>query len=153
MIESARLINYSGKWYMVAWDLSCNDFRTFLISRIVRATLTKEPFAGGWGEERLKKHLSSGFGIFKSEDVTNAVIRFYHQVANIVSRQNWHSQQTTLNGSDEYGEYFEIKLPVGNFTELLGKVLRYGAKARIVLPTKLKKAWEKEIREMEKMIE
>ncbi|NPV00641.1 MAG: hypothetical protein HPY53_04580 [Brevinematales bacterium] len=45
-----------------------------------------------------------------------------------------------------------MTLPVGNFTELQGKVLRYGAKARIIAPPEIKQACENEIREMAKLI-
>lgn len=147
-IEPGKLINYTGKWYVAAFDHASGEFRTFLISRFISASLSKEPYRGEWDDARLEKFMNAGFGIFKRETVCETSIRFYDPVSIIVEKQTWHESQRTSRGTDEFGDYVEIALPVGSFDEILGKVLRYGSKARVVSPAGFAKRWKDEIRAM-----
>ena len=41
-VEPERLVNYAGRWYLVAWDLLREDLRTFHLSRVERLSISKE---------------------------------------------------------------------------------------------------------------
>lgn len=53
VVEPHGLVSVDSRWYLVAWDLSRDDWRTFRIDRIkgdvnrIRETFTPRPIPGG----------------------------------------------------------------------------------------------------------
>jgi len=181
IIEPEHIINYGGNWYMICWDQLKSAFRTFHFSRIRSMQLTGIPFTDhtvNWQsgefasyEDELQSYLSGAFGIFKGKTVALARIRFYGQAAHIVKTQVWHPSQTVTEGIEKAGEgktdskkpekagsekpgraYLELTLPVANYTEILSRILAFGAQARPLDPPELCRLWKKEIKSMERML-
>jgi predicted DNA-binding transcriptional regulator YafY len=107
VVEAERLINYSGRWYLVAWDLSRNALRTFHLSRVERMALIKDriscPRPSGAASYQVERHVASGFGIFMGSDTVEARIRVHGPAAALVARQEWHPAQRVERGTDADG--------------------------------------------------
>ena len=154
-VEPERLVNYSGRWYLVAWDLLRGALRTFHLSRVEKLSISKElvasPSAPGRDDASVEVYLASGFGIFKGAATVEAKVRIKGPAAALVARQSWHPKQRVERGIDADGEpHTDITLPVADWTELLGRVLSFGSAAEAIAPPEFRKAWKEEIRKMGK---
>jgi len=155
-VEAERLVNYSGRWYLLAWDLGKADFRTFHLSRIESASLSNRKAASRADsvssrsrDQAAEAYLQGGFGIFKGGKLTEAAIRVTGRAAPLVARQTWHPRQTVTEGFTSSGEaYAELRLPVADWTELLGKVLSFGASAEALSPPRFRQEWKASIKAM-----
>lgn len=150
-IVAKKLINYTGKWYLIAYDIANKDLRTFLIARINELDLTDNPSTDFdfITNEDLELFIKNSFGIFKGKKTQIAKIHFYKTAANIISKQIWHNDQKITQMFDENkGNYIELQLPFATPDELIGKVLRYADEAEIILPTSLRILWLEKIKKM-----
>ncbi len=131
-LEPLRLINYQGRWYLLAFCKLRQDIRLFHIARITGATVLEETFKR-CSDDNFNTFLSSAFGIFKGRAVFNAVILFTSTAAELVRHQRWHRDQVV----EETEEGILLHLPVNDDREIIMKVLQYGAMARVVSPDTL----------------
>ncbi len=149
-IEAHRLVNYSGSWYIVAFDKDKKSLRTFNIPRISSLKLTKEKFdlhAENFDDE-IKEFSSKGFGIFFGKKTVNVKIKFSGSSKQIVSSQIWHEKQKILFEND----FLILEVPVASFTEILGKILSFGNTAIPLEPPELVTLWKTEIKKMSELI-
>jgi predicted DNA-binding transcriptional regulator YafY len=152
-VEPERLVNYSGRWYLVAWDLLRSGLRVFHMSRIERLSISKEritsPRPPEASKERIDRFLDSGFGIFKGEETVLARIRVHGPAAALVARQTWHPAQRVERGAAPDGvPWTDLYLPVADLTELLGRVLSFGASAEALEPPAFRRRWREEVGRM-----
>ncbi len=131
-LEPLRLINYQGRWYLLAFCRLRQDIRLFHIARISWATVLEEAFKRS-SDDNFNAFLSSAFGIFKGRAVFNAVILFTSTAAELVRHQRWHRDQVV----EETEEGVLLHLPVNDDREIIMKVLQYGAMARVISPETL----------------
>ncbi|MBN2859556.1 MAG: WYL domain-containing protein [Sphaerochaetaceae bacterium] len=152
-VEPLNLINYSGKWYVIAYDLSKGELRKFLLSRIEEITILKETI-----EERdlgveLEAYLTVGFGIFSGSNVRRGVFEIYPPASYSMKHQLWHKDQKIETFLDDRGrECVRLEIPITHTQELVGKLLSYGELARPVSPQDLVDEWKARIQKMIKLI-
>jgi predicted DNA-binding transcriptional regulator YafY len=146
-IDPLRLVNYQGRWYILAWCLLRVGRRLFHLARISGAEKT-----GTKAEHTLAPDddwLAGSFGIFKGE----AAGRYWAEVlltdtaASIVHHQRWHPEQKM----EENEEGLLLHLPVTDDRELLMKVLQFGSQARVLAPESLRLKAVAEIANMAKL--
>jgi predicted DNA-binding transcriptional regulator YafY len=148
-IEPLRLVNYSGTWYCVAYDLARSALRTFKLSRFTGASISKDKAVGIIPEAEVDGFLASSFGMFKGKGDKKAVVRFFGRAVPIVRDEVWHIDQSRSEGTDpSRGAYVELSIPVSRWDEILGRILRFGADAEPVGPAQLRKLWKDEITRM-----
>ncbi len=156
IIECERLINYGATWYLLCWDRMRESFRTFHISRIKNIHITHDSFTnhakrpGGIKQYKadLEDFLTSSFGIFKSGQTQNARVQFSGRAARIVQTQSWHpSQKLTLLG-DEQNPVVDLEFPASDFTEVVSKLLSFGAMAKPMNPPELVELWKEEVKKL-----
>ena len=133
-IDPLRLVNYQGRWYILAWCLLRNGRRLFHLARITAAARTETS-----GEHTLDPDddwLAGSFGIFKGEAAGRyrAEILLTGTAAEIVRHQRWHSEQRLAETADG----LLLSLPVSDDRELLMKVLQFGSQARVLAPASLR---------------
>lgn len=150
-VEILRLINYSGRWYCIAFDHSVADIRIFLLARIKRVVITNRDCEATVPKETLHRYMS---GIYKGIATSPVILRFYEPAYGIVRHQIWHPDQTIRLGDDSSrGPWVELTLPVSHYPEILGKVLRYGAAGEVVGPPDFRRLWTSEIRKMGRLVD
>lgn len=148
-VEPRHLICYQGHWYVVAFDHDRMDLRKFLLARIKNAVMTGGAFGGRVSDKELTEYLSGSFGIFKKSRTEKVTVRFYEPIYHVVAGQSFHKSEKRTEGLDPIrGRYLEIVVPVSDYRELIGKLLRYGAAAEAVSPTAFRDEWLSQIREM-----
>ncbi len=141
-LEPQRLVNYQGRWYLLAYCLLRQDHRLFHMARI-------ETAAGGKKRSETPhpapdSFLDEAFGIFTGKVRYQAVIAFTGTAAEMVRRQYWHKQQQI----DEQEDGITLSLPVNDDREIMMKILQYGAMARVIAPNSLRERVAAEIRKM-----
>lgn len=143
-IDPLRLVNYQGRWYVLAWCHLRRSRRMFHLSRIKNSTRLDSG-----AEHRLDPDddwLTGSFGIFKSGsgERFRAEIKLQGTAAEIVRHQRWHPDQELIPDSDG----LILSLPVSDDRELIMKVLQFGAQARIISPAELRRKVRIEIEKM-----
>jgi predicted DNA-binding transcriptional regulator YafY len=132
-LEPLQLINYQGRWYLLAYCFLRNDHRLFHMARIGRAT------SGNKIEEQRHPapatYLSDAFGIFAGTTRYNAKILFTGTAAEMVRRQHWHKNQNIKKHADG----IVLSLPVADDREIMMKILQYGSLAKVLEPESLRK--------------
>jgi predicted DNA-binding transcriptional regulator YafY len=143
-IDPLKLVNYQGRWYILAWCHLRRSRRMFHLSRIKKSQRLETR-----AEHRLKtddEWLSGSFGIFKGDANTRfrAKILLTGTAAEIVRHQRWHpDQEITMTGNG-----LILNLPVSDDRELIMKVLQFGSQASIIGPDELRKKVRDEIEKM-----
>ncbi len=141
-----KMINYSGAWYLLAYDTQKEDFRTFNLSRIKKIEVGKKIENYSITKEKIDEILKGSFGIFKGGTQETIEINFYEEIATVVKNQTW--QEGQISTFDENTNILNLKLSVVDEREIIGKVLRYGNNAEIISPQHIRKKWINEIKKM-----
>ncbi len=140
-IEPWHLINYSGKWYLLAWCRTSGALRTFLLSRVVELMSTEEPFEKEFDERLLKRYLEESYGIFKLPDTKEMTIRFHEPILHIVRDREWHPKQRLIETTCDGKPCLELTLPVADPIEITYMVLGFTPYAEVVAPKEYRAYW------------
>ncbi len=138
IIEPLKLINYQGRWYLLAWCTLRQDYRIFHLARVLRAELGKKAASA---DRTPPEELNHSFGIFKGSPLYHAEILFTGYAADLIKNQFWHKEQKIRKSE----EGIVLELPVRDDREILMKILQYGAQAQVLYPPQLKEKVEEEI--------
>ncbi len=141
-LEPQRLINYQGRWYLLAYCHLRKDHRLFHMARIEKATTgTKRT---GLPHHTPDSFLDDAFGIFTGSIRYHAKIAFTGTAAELVRRQYWHEKQIIEEGENG----ITLSLPVNDDREIMMKILQYGSRARVIAPDSLRQRVAEEITKM-----
>lgn len=141
-VEPLKLVNYQGRWYLLAWCTTKKDRRMFHLARIQEIRLLQTSV--GHSLDKDDSWLQASFGIFKGPATSRATIRFTGTAAEIVRHQIWHAQQEITKKKDG----IQLTLPIADDRELIMKVLQFGAQARVVHPKQLRLRLAEKIKQM-----
>ncbi len=149
LIEPLKLMNYLGKWYVIAFCRKRNALRVFLLSRFISSEVSGENFEYPVTKRELDEYIDGSFGMFKSETSSTAVIRVFEPACYYVRNQIWHKNQKVRECTVDGRKCLEITLPVGDRDkEIIARVLSYSPDSEIVSPPQLREKWLKRIRDM-----
>jgi predicted DNA-binding transcriptional regulator YafY len=133
-VSPQRVVHYREAWYLDAWDEGKQEFRSFSIDRILKATAVKEA-AKNISEAELDTHFASSFGIFGGQPDKIAILHFTPERARWVAAEYWHPEKQSRYLED--GTY-ELKIPYRNSSELIMEILRHGPHVRVIEPQTLR---------------
>jgi len=143
-LEPQRLINYQGRWYLLAYCHLRGEHRLFHMARIETAVIgikiTTSP------HHVPDSLLDEAFGIFTGKVRYHAKISFTRTAAELVRRQYWHDKQTITEQNNE----IILSLPVNDDREITMKILQYGSMAKVLEPKSLRDKVRREIQKMAK---
>ncbi|MGH0051922.1 MAG: helix-turn-helix transcriptional regulator [Sphaerochaetaceae bacterium] len=152
-IEPLRLVNYSGRWYLLAYDLQHKQLRTFHLSRIEQlAQIEGDRMKQRFSDEELDAFIHAGYGIFMGKEVTYVTFRVYGWAIHALSTQSWHPEQTQRIVQDQGKEALEVTIPVSNLQEVLAALLSYGPDARPIAPEAFVQRYKQLVERMGEMI-
>jgi predicted DNA-binding transcriptional regulator YafY len=140
-VEPLKLINYQGRWYLLAWCTLRQATRTFHLARITSpaiGTKITQP------RQTTDQHLESSFGIFKGNPRYHAEILFTGTAAELVKNQIWHKKQKILESDGGV----IIQVPISDYREIMAKILQYGSQAVVLKPNSLVDIISKETQKM-----
>ncbi len=142
IVEPLKLVNYQGRWYLLAWCRSKEGRRMFHLARMTKAMQMKAHIEHTMPEN--DNWLTDSFGIFKGPVAYQAIIKFTGTASEIVRHQHWHPAQEIRQEHDGV----VLNLPVADDRELIMKVLQFGAEAEVIAPETLRKKLHQEIQQM-----
>ena len=141
-VEPQRLINYQGRWYLLAFCRLRKGHRLFHMARIERAELGSK--RTGARHPADDSFIDESFGIFSGKPLYNARIAFSGTAAELIRKQFWHEKQSI----EETDSGICLSLPVNDDREIIMKILQHGANAKVLHPPSLKRRVAEEIRKM-----
>lgn len=147
-VEPIKVINYTGRWYLVAYCFDKKDVRLFAIARISKLIFTEKQFERNYNVNEVEEFLKNSFGLDYSTNPQIAKIKIYEPVASANKHIKWHKHQITKYVKDDEKGYLEITLPVGRYQEIIGRVLKFGEYAEILEPQDLRNEWLERITKM-----
>jgi proteasome accessory factor B len=123
-------------WYLFAFDLDRTQLRTFALSRIRNARVSKTRFRRPT-EFSIGRYLEQSFGVFARPTKTKHAIRIVFDAfaASRVQERQWHPSQKIKqlrNGG------IELSLTLGNLEEIERWILSWGSHAQVLAPAELK---------------
>lgn len=132
-LEPLRLINYQGRWYLLAYCYLRKDHRLFHMARITKSSTGNK--LGKQSHPAPKSYLNDAFGIFTGTTRYHAKILFTGTAAEMVRRQHWHTKQNIKKHKDG----IVLSIPVADDREIMMKILQYGSLAQVLEPDSLRK--------------
>lgn len=141
VISPQQLLYYRDNWYVDAWCHMRGGVRSFAIDAIETAEVLDKS-AKELDPPTLKKHMSSGYGIFGGQAKAVAKLQFSSTRARWVQFEEWHPDQKGTLAKD--GSY-TLEVPYSDERELIGDVLRFGAEVKVLGPDSLVRQLRKEL--------
>lgn len=152
-IEPLRLVNYSGRWYLVSYDLQHKQLRTFHLSRILSlAQIAQDKVKERFSDAELDAFIHSGYGIFMGDQVTYVTFRVYGWAINTLATQTWHAKQKQRLVKEAEEDALEVTLPVANLHEILSALLFFGPNARPLAPDEFVNLYTQSVENMQKRL-
>jgi predicted DNA-binding transcriptional regulator YafY len=153
-IEPLRLVNYSGRWYLLAFDMKHKELRIFHLSRIVDIhTIVGDFSHSSFSKEQLDKFIHGGYGIFMGSEIIEVTFQILNSAVHTVATQTWHKDQKVRHLQIEGNEVLEVTVPVANMQEILSKLLSFGSSARPVSPPAFVERWKEIVLQMARQAE
>jgi hypothetical protein len=122
-----------------------DHLRTFRIDRILRATLTEEPFEVP-SDLNIGKVLGAAWGIWYSDaEPVEVVLQFSAQVAHRVRESVWHSSQEL---TDLPGGQLIWRAQIAEPREMFPWIRGWGADVEVLAPAELRQRMVEEVRAM-----
>jgi len=149
-IEALRLINYSGRWYLLSYDLHKKEIRTFHLARVVSlAPIEGDRAQQRYSDDELDELIGRGYGIFLSGALIEVSFLATGWAAEVIATQTWHPRQTT--STDGAGNLV-VRLPVANLNEILSTLLYYGPQVRPLSPPLLVERYREAVKKMQETL-
>ena len=138
-VQPYRLALASGGVYLVGWVPAYEQFRTFLIDRVERLTVTQETFRRS--RELPNNLFGQSMGVFWGEP--EAVdVEFDAKTAPFVRGRVWHESQTLEELPDGR---LKVMLNVSNDWALRSWLLGFGAGVHVITPVALAQSLREEL--------
>lgn len=134
VVSPMRLTYYRGRWYLDAWCHERNALRSFNIENVRHADIMRTgvkvvPM------KTVSAQLDRLYGMYHSDELTWARIRFTGAAAKIVSHEIWHKDQKE---AWIHEDLYELTVPYAKGSpELVGDILRFGPMAKVMEPAQL----------------
>lgn len=133
-VSPIQLVHYRENWLLDAYCHERKALRSFSLDAI-REVYVSDGVAVEVSSEELKAHFESGYGIYAGIASKRARLKFTPDIAQYVSLETWHINQTTEWLDD--GSYI-LEVPYSVDTELVKDLLRYGADVEVLSPPDLR---------------
>ena len=137
IVSPQRLVHYRNTWYLDAWCHQSEGFRRFALDAMEGAALLPDK-AKTVSSEQLAAELDQGYGIFAGGEARQASLLFSAEAAQWVSKEEWHSAQTSEWLAD--GRW-RLVVPYVDATELLMDLLRHAGQVEVLAPQALRSAY------------
>ena len=132
-IDPFHGVRFEGDWYVIAYCHLRKDIRTFSLSRISEATLSKDSFTIPEDFD-FQAISSSHFGVHWSASETRVRVRFSKKVAPYIKERVWHQSQRLI---DEQDGSVIMEMTVSHLLELKKWLLSWGRQALVLEPAEL----------------
>ncbi|MEM0955245.1 MAG: WYL domain-containing protein [Pseudomonadota bacterium] len=141
-ISPQTVIYYRENWYVDAWCHLRKELRTFHLSRIEKACISKAkrqtvPVA------ELEQCFAESYGLFAGKPAHTAKLRFEGAIAREIASQQWHPAQ--LGAWD--GRDYLLTFPYSDDRELVQDILRHIPNVYVEAPVALRRKVQHRLQE------
>ncbi len=134
-VQPRCIVCADNAWYLLADDPTRDDdIRTFALARMDTAENTAQPFTPT-RPFNLDELLRDCIGIHRGGEVADVEVHFHRSSARLARESYWHATQKFSTAPD--GRLC-LKMRVAMNPELEARILRYGPKAEVIEPQKLR---------------
>jgi predicted DNA-binding transcriptional regulator YafY len=133
-VHPYHLMQFSSRWYLLAWDAQAQGVRNFVLGRMHNAQLTAEKFTVPRGFDP-KKFFDRSLGVMTGAGDYAVVIEMDAWLTDVLRGRRWHPGQewTELPGG---GSHLTLRLSC--LEEIEQWVLSWGDHATVIQPTALR---------------
>lgn len=141
-VEPHHIVNYMGNWHLIAFCHLRNDWRDFLLGRMINCRIEDQEFMIR-NRDEWQPFLQNTFGIYQNRSSFDVVLRFTPKRSLWVREEVWHEGQT---------EYFQEDgslvrtIPVSHEAEIMMEVLKHGSQVQVLEPAWFREMVVKEIK-------
>jgi predicted DNA-binding transcriptional regulator YafY len=146
-VSPYHLHNIHGDWYLIAYDDLRQEFRNFLVGRIVEWRVLTETFARK-PSFSIENWMAGAFQSERGEEILEVVIRFDQYQARYIRERCWHETQQIEELPDGG---LVLKLRTGGLGEVQRWVMQYGVHAEVLEPEGLREKIRQDIQVMDKI--
>lgn len=135
-VRPYHLTHRDNLWYLVGYDLSREDIRTFALPRMQDVKLTKKKFARPT-DFSPETFFASALGVVEGKGDYDIHIHFSASAAERIEERVWHASQKTSrrrNGS------VDLHLRLGSLVEIERWILGWGDAAEVIAPPELRES-------------
>ncbi|MCX8110796.1 MAG: WYL domain-containing protein [Syntrophorhabdaceae bacterium] len=144
-IHPYTLLLHRDALYLIAYDESVGDIRTFLIDRIEDARVINENFK--YPRDYNPETLTEGsFGLYDSrgKEPFKVKVAFKAYLWDYITTRKWHPTQRFKPVKDGW---FTMEVEISHIIEFIPWILAFGKEAKVVEPESLKETIKNEIQE------
>lgn len=123
-----------GRWYLVAFDLFKNDFKTYGLDRISNLVITPDYYRN-YPEINVVEHFKDAYGIVINEPVAKIVLEFDNSQINYIKSLPFHHSQKIIK---ENKKNFTVELTMHPTYDLRMEILKYGDQCEVKEPIELR---------------
>ncbi|PIE01325.1 MAG: hypothetical protein CSA81_12130 [Acidobacteria bacterium] len=142
IVDPWRLLNYQGRWYLIAYCQERKDRRHFHCARIRKINVLREKRSVEVPDNL--REMEKGFGIFKGRKTRDVRIFFKKEAAAVVKYQVWHNEQMVQTAPGG----IILTVPAADEREIMMKIMQYGSNARVLEPASLREQIRMEVKKM-----
>lgn len=126
-VQPYHVLEYGGRWYLLAYDPMRRDVRTFVLGRMREAVMGEERF------ERPKdfdarKHLESSIGVMAGKGDFQVVVQMDAWLTDILRGRRWHPSQVV---EELPGGGSQLRLRLGALEEIV-RSFEVGGRERLI---------------------
>jgi predicted DNA-binding transcriptional regulator YafY len=133
-VQPYHLMEFEGRWYLLAQDLTRGAIRTFVLGRMREPVLTGERFVRPKDFDP-KQQFNTSLGVMSGKGDYEVVIEMDAWLTDMLRGRRWHPSQVVTD-RPEGGS--ELRLRLSCLEEIEQHVLGWGAHATIVGPQALR---------------
>lgn len=134
-VQPYHVLEYGGRWYLLAYDPQREAVRTFVLGRMREAVMLEEQFARPRDFDP-RKLLEKGLGVMAGHGDYQVVIRMDAWLTDVLRGRRWHPTQTV---EELPGGGSQLTLRLGCLEEIEQYVLSWGTHASVVGPEELRR--------------
>ena len=132
-VHPYHLMEFEGRWYLLAQDLSRGAIRKFVLGRMREPVVTGERFVRPKDFDP-KQQFDTSLGVMSGKGDYEVVIEMDAWLADVLRGRRWHPSQVV---TDRLGGGSQLRLRLSCLEEIEQNVLSWGTHARVVGPAEL----------------
>jgi predicted DNA-binding transcriptional regulator YafY len=144
MCDPLHILNYRDNWYLVAYCHEKQDYRDFLMNRILTLEFTDSTFEP-YADFTIEKHKEESQLLCGQEEATNVLMEFDKYAAHWIRLRQVHPSQKIVERTDGS---LELAFTVFSYENLLRWILSFGEHARVLRPVELQERVKRTIQRM-----
>ena len=140
-VDPYHAVSFQGEWYLICFCQLRQDIRTFAVSRIMKAKKLKEVFTIP-DDFNYENYTDAHFGIFRSDNQDEVVIRFSEKHAPYIMERKWHPDQSITTQKDGG---LVLSFSTSHLFEVKRWILSWGSGVEVLAPVSLRSDLQMEL--------